>query len=94
MDLVEKDDRTMNSYTEKIRRELGFMKYAPVIFISALTGRRVPKVLELVEFVAEQHAARIATRDLNNLFKEAIMQSPPPTDKTRRLKILYVVQGE
>ncbi|NLJ76613.1 MAG: ribosome biogenesis GTPase Der [Peptococcaceae bacterium] len=92
-DLIEKDDRTMDSYTEEIRRELGFMRYAPVIFISALTGRRVPKVLELVEFVAEQHAARVATRDLNNLFKEAIMQSPPPTDKTRRLKILYVVQG-
>ncbi len=92
-DLVEKDDRTMNRYTEKIREELGFMKYAPVIFISATTGRRVPKVLELVDFVAEQHAARIATADLNNLFKEAVMQTPPPSDKTRRLKILYVTQG-
>ncbi|MDD4766181.1 MAG: ribosome biogenesis GTPase Der [Desulfotomaculaceae bacterium] len=92
-DLVEKDDRTMNRYTEKIRQELGFMKYAPVIFISATTGRRVPKVLELVDFVAEQHATRIPTADLNNLFREAVMQTPPPTDKTRRLKILYVTQG-
>lgn len=92
-DLVEKDDRTMNRHTEKIRQELGFMKYAPLIFTSAVTGRRVSKVLELVDFVAEQHATRIATADLNNLFREAVMQTPPPTDKTRRLKILYVTQG-
>lgn len=92
-DLVEKDDRTMNRHTEKIRQELGFMKYAPLIFTSAVTGRRVSKVLELVDFVAEQHATRIATADLNNLIREAVMQTPPPTDKTRRLKILYVTQG-
>lgn len=92
-DLVEKDDRTMNRHTEKVRQELGFMKYAPVIFISAVTGRRVSKVLELVDFVAEQHATRIGTPDLNSLFREAVMQTPPPTDKTRRLKILYVTQG-
>lgn len=92
-DLVEKDDKTMDRYTEKIRQELGFMKYAPAIFISAATGRRVAKVLELVDFVAEQHATRIATPDLNNLFREAVMQTPPPSDKTRRLKILYVTQG-
>ncbi len=92
-DLVEKDERTMNRHTENIRQEFGFMKYAPVIFISAITGKRVTKVLEIVDFVAEQHATRIATPDLNNLFKEAVMQTPPPTDKTRRLKILYVTQG-
>lgn len=68
------------------------MKYAPLIFISATTGKRVSKVLEIVDFVAEQHATRIATADLNNLFREAVMQAPPPTDKTRRLKILYVTQ--
>jgi GTP-binding protein len=92
-DLVEKDEKTINRHTEKIRQELVFMKYAPVIFISATTGKRVAKVLELVDFVAEQHATRIATPDLNNLIKEATMQTPPPTDKTRRLKILYVTQA-
>jgi GTP-binding protein len=92
-DLVEKDERTINRYTEKIRQELGYLKYAPLIFISATTGKRVSKVLEIVDFVAEQHAARIATPDLNNLIREAVMQTPPPTDKTRRLKILYVTQA-
>lgn len=91
-DLVEKDERTINRHTEKIRQELKYMKYAPLIFISATTGKRVSKVLEIVDFVAEQHATRIATADLNNLFREAVMQTPPPTDKTRRLKILYVTQ--
>lgn len=92
-DLVEKDDRTMNRYTERIRRELGFMQYAPLIFTSAITGRRVPKVLELVDFVAEQHSTRIGTSDLNTLVREATMQTPPPADKARRLKILYATQG-
>jgi GTP-binding protein len=92
-DLVEKDEKTINRHTEKIRQELVFMKYAPLIFISATTGKRVAKVLELVDFVAEQHATRIATPDLNNLIREATMQTPPPTDKTRRLKILYVTQA-
>jgi GTP-binding protein len=92
-DLVEKDEKTINRHTENIRQELVFMKYAPLIFISATTGKRVAKVLELVDFVAEQHATRIATPDLNNLIREATMQNPPPTDKTRRLKILYITQA-
>jgi len=92
-DLVEKDDRTMNRYTERIRRELAFMQYAPLIFTSALTGKRVPRVLELVDFVAEQHATRISTADLNALIREAALQNPPPADRTRRLKILYATQG-
>ncbi len=92
-DLVEKDDRTMNRFTEKIRMELGFMQYVPLIFTSALTGRRVQKVLELVDFVAEQQATRIATADLNNLFREAVLQTPPPSDRSRKLKIFYVTQA-
>ncbi len=92
-DLVEKDDRTMNRYTETIRRELGFIQYAPVIFTSALTGKRVLKVLELVDFVAEQHSTRIGTSDLNVLIREATLQNPPPSDKGRHLKILYATQG-
>lgn len=92
-DLIEKDDRTMNRYTERVRQELGFMAYAPVLFTSALTGKRVLRVLDLVDFVAEQHAKRIATSDLNTLLREAVMHNPPPADKTRRLKILYATQS-
>jgi len=92
-DLVEKDDKTMLKYIENIRDELGFTQYAPTIFVSALTGKRVPKVLELTDYVAEQHAMRIATSNLNDLIQEAIRINPPPSDKGRRLKILYVTQG-
>lgn len=92
-DLVEKDHKTMDQFTKTIRQELGFVQYAPLIFISALTGQRVPKVIELVDYVAEHHATRISTPDLNNLIKEAVQQNPPPVDKTRKLKILYVTQG-
>lgn len=92
-DLISKDDRTMNRFTEKIRNELNFMQYAPVIFISALTGQRVPRVLELVDFVAGQHSIRLSTSNINSLIKEAVMQNPPPGDKSRRLKIMYATQG-
>ncbi len=92
-DLIAKDDRTINFYTEKIRQELAFIKYVPVIFISALTGKRVFKVLELVNSVAEQNSARISTSDLNALLREATLQNPPPADKARRLKIFYATQS-
>jgi len=92
-DLVVKDDRTINFYTERIRHELAFLKYVPVVFISALTGKRVFKVLELVDFVAEQNSARINTADLNVLLREATRQNPPPADRARRLKILYATQS-
>ncbi|MGI6493053.1 MAG: ribosome biogenesis GTPase Der [Pelotomaculum sp.] len=92
-DLVEKDDRTMNRYTEHVRKELAFMPYAPLLFTSALTGKRVSKVLELVDFVAEKQATRVNTANLNNLIREAVQQNPPPADKTRRLKILYATQS-
>jgi GTP-binding protein len=92
-DLVEKDDKTMLKYIERIREELGFTQYAPTVFISALTKKRVPKVLELINYVAEQHAMRIATGNLNDLIREAVRINPPPTDKGRRLKILYITQA-
>ena len=92
-DLIEKDDRTINRFTERIRADLSYMQYAPAVFISALTGQRVSRVLKLADAVAEQHAARISTADVNNLIKEAVMHNPPPGDKTRRLKIVYATQG-
>lgn len=92
-DLISKDDRTANRYTERIRDGLGFIQYAPIVFISAFTGQRVPRVLTMVDFVAEQHTRKLGTSDINTLIKEALLQNPPPGDKTRRLKILYATQG-
>ncbi|OAT86407.1 ribosome biogenesis GTPase Der [Desulfotomaculum copahuensis] len=92
-DLVEKDTHTAGRFTETIRRELGFMTYAPVLFTSALTGKRTGRVLEAVDLVAEQSHLRIATANLNALIREALLHNPPPAQKTRRLKIFYATQG-
>lgn len=91
-DLVEKDDKTMNRFEKDIREELGFMQYAPTLFISAKTGQRVNRLLELVDFVAEQNSTRITTATINTLVREWVHLNPPPTDKGRRLKILYITQ--
>lgn len=69
------------------------MQYAPVIFVSALTWQRVPRILDLVNYVAEQHAMRVSTSNLNDLVQEAVRLNPPPSDKGRRLKILYITQA-
>jgi GTP-binding protein len=92
-DLIEKDDKTMKKFDQQIREELGFMQYAPTIYTSALTGQRVSKIIELVDFVAEQNSTRLATSTLNTLLREWIHINPPPTDKGRRLKILYITQA-
>ncbi len=92
-DLVEKDDKTMLRFTEDIREELGFMQYSPAIYVSALTKKRIPKILELINYVAEQHAMRISTSTLNELVQEATRLNPPPSDKGRRLKVLYATQA-
>lgn len=92
-DLVEKDEKTMHKYEEKVRSELGFMPYAPTIFVSALTKQRVVKIVEIVNFVAEQLTHRINTSVLNEVISEAVQLTPPPTDKGKRLKILYSTQA-
>ncbi len=91
-DLVVKDDKTMHQYDRKIREEMGFLHYAPILYISALTGQRVHKILEIVAFVAEQQNMRIPTARLNEVITEALAMTPPPTDKGKRLKVLYVTQ--
>ncbi|MEL7564332.1 MAG: ribosome biogenesis GTPase Der [Dehalobacterium sp.] len=91
-DLVVKDDKTMNQYDKKVREEMGFLHYAPILYISALSGQRVNKVLEIVDFVAEQQNLRIPTARLNEVVDEALAVTPPPTDKGKRLKIFYVTQ--
>ncbi len=92
-DLIEKDEKTMNKFERDVREGLGYMAYAPVLFISAKTRQRVGKVLELVDFVAEQNAMRVSTGTLNSLVREWVSLTPPPTDKGRRLKILFVTQA-
>ena len=91
-DMVEKETNTMNQMTEDIRRDLGYMPYAPVLFISALTGQRVGKLYELINYVADQAAMRITTGMLNNILADATARVQPPTDKGRRLKIYYMTQ--
>ncbi len=91
-DLVEKDDRTMRIMTESVYNELKFLSYAPIIFISALTGQRVMEILDMVEFVAEEHAKRIPTGVLNEVVEEAVAMQAPPSDKGKRLKIFYTTQ--
>ena len=91
-DLVDKDDKTMDKLTADIRRDLGFMTYAPVLFISALTGKRVEKLFELIVAVSNQASLRITTGMLNNVLSDAQTRVQPPSDKGRRLKIYYMTQ--
>ncbi|KUO78573.1 MAG: ribosome-associated GTPase EngA [Desulfosporosinus sp. BRH_c37] len=91
-DLVEKDEKTINKFEKTIREELGFMQYAPTMFISALTGQRVTKIIDLVDFVAEQNSTRVTTATLNTLLREWLHLNPPPSDKGRRLKVRYLTQ--
>ncbi len=90
--LVEKDDKTMDRMREAIRHDLMYMTYAPVLFISAMTGQRVGKLFELINYVNEQSSMRITTGMLNNILADATTRVQPPTDKGRRLKIYYMTQ--
>ena len=91
-DLIEKETNTMNEFRKHIARELTFMSYAPVVFISVLTGQRVNNVIKMAKYVAENRAMRVPTGRLDNLISDAIMMKQPPSDKGRRLKIYYVTQ--
>ncbi|HOM42124.1 MAG: ribosome biogenesis GTPase Der [Clostridia bacterium] len=91
-DIVEKDDKTVDKYKADIRNELSFMEYAPILFISALTGQRVNKVLGLVNHVSNQHAMRVSTGMLNDVINEAVLTNQPTVSGGRRLKILYAAQ--
>jgi GTPase len=91
-DIVEKDDRTIDKFKADIKNELSFMDYAPMIFISALTGQRVHKVLELINHVSNQHAMRISTGVLNDVINEAILMNQPAISGGRRLKVYYGTQ--
>jgi len=91
-DLLEKETNTMKKFREEIDKELGFMSYAPSLFISALTGQRVNQVMGLAKVVAENRAMRVPTGQLNTIITDATMMKQPPSDKGKRLKIYYVTQ--
>lgn len=91
-DLVEKDSSSADRYMERIRAELSFLHYAPILFVSAKTGKRLNQIIEKVNYVAEQHSLKIKTSVLNDLIEEATAVVEPPILKGRRLKIYYAVQ--
>ncbi len=91
-DLVVKETNTMRDMTRKIKGELQFMDYAPVMFTSALKGQRLLPVLDKAKAVAENRAMRVSTGQLNALIADAVMMNNPPSDKGRRLKIYYCTQ--
>jgi GTP-binding protein len=91
-DLVPKDDKTMARYEEMIREELSFMSYAPILFISALTGQRVGRILPAIDAVGAEASRHVATSTLNSIVQEAVMLTPPPAVKGQAVKIFYATQ--
>ena len=91
-DLIEKETGTMDEMRKDIERDLSYMTYAPILFISALTGQRVEKLFKLINFVSAQAAMRITTGTLNGVLADATGRVQPPTDKGRRLKVFYITQ--
>ncbi|KXG43646.1 ribosome biogenesis GTPase Der [Tepidibacillus decaturensis] len=91
-DIVEKDDKTMHQFAQKIRDHFLFMSYAPIVFVSAKTKQRVNQILPMVNEVAESHAMRVQTPVLNDIISDAVAINPPPSDKGKRLKIKYATQ--
>ena len=91
-DAIEKDDKTIYKYTNDIRQVLSYMPYAEIIFISAETGQRLPRLFETIEMVIETQTLRVATGVLNEIMAEAVALQQPPSDKGKRLKLYYITQ--
>ena len=92
-DLITKDSKTMENYTKTVREGLAYMTYAPVMYISALTGLRVDRIFETINAVSNQNSMRISTGTLNGILADATARVQPPTDKGRRLKVYYITQS-
>jgi len=92
-DAVEKDTKTMNSFTMRVKEAFAFMSYAPVIFISAKTGQRLDKLLEEIKLANAEHKRRITTGMLNDILSDAVARQQPPSDKGKRLKLYYGTQA-
>ena len=91
-DAIEKDDKTIYRFSDKVRQVLSFMPYARLLFVSAKTGQRMEKLFELIDVVVENHSRRIQTGVLNEIITEATALNQPPSDKGKRLKIFYTTQ--
>ena len=91
-DSIEKDNSTVNEYNEKIRTALAYMPYAPIVYVSALTGQRITTLFEHITYVYNQSTTRISTGMLNDVLSDATMRVQPPSDKGKRLKIYYMTQ--
>lgn len=91
-DAIEKDNHTVKEYTNKIRNILSFMPYAEIVFISAKTGQRFPKLFDVLDAVIQNQTMRVQTGVLNEILMEAVAMQQPPSDKGRRLKIFYMTQ--
>ena len=91
-DLIKKDNKTMNEFIKKIRNELSYIIYAPILFVSALTGRGMNRVLKEVKNVANQNSMRVPTGSLNEIIGEAMLLNQPPSDKGKRLRVFYATQ--
>ncbi|WP_302630482.1 ribosome biogenesis GTPase Der [uncultured Eubacterium sp.] len=91
-DAIEKNDKTIYEYTNKVRQILSFMPYAEIMFISAKTGQRLPKMFDIIDMVIENHSMRIETGVLNQIMAEAVAMQQPPSDKGKRLKLYYITQ--
>lgn len=91
-DLIEKDNSSVKKFTDDIREALSYMPYAPILFVSAKTGQRIPKLFEHINYVNEQACLRISTGMLNDVLNDAVTRVQPPTDKGKRLKIYYMTQ--
>ena len=92
-DSVEKDDKTMKAFRQRVQEDFAYMSYASILFISAKTGQRVEKLLEEIKIVNQQHKRRITTGMLNDVLNEATAKQQPPSDKGKRLKIYYGTQA-
>jgi GTP-binding protein len=90
--ITDKDNSTVNEYNNKIRIALGYMPYAPIIYVSALTGQRVTNLFEHIDYVYNQSVTRITTGMLNDVLRDAMIRVQPPSDKGKRLKIYYMTQ--
>ena len=91
-DTVEKDNSTVNEYTKRVYEALGYMQYAPLLFVSAKTGQRIPNIFEHILYVFNQSNLRISTGMLNDVLNDATTRVQPPSDKGKRLKIYYMTQ--
>ncbi len=91
-DAIEKNDRTMREYESEVRRILSFIPYAEIMYVSAQTGQRLPKLYDMIDMVIENQTLRVATGVLNEILMEAVALQQPPSDKGKRLKIYYMTQ--